>query len=120
MGVFHYLMQAYMSDEVFAQLDEGTQEFILNRPAWVTAAFALAVFTGLLGCMGLILKKKWAGPLFLLSLISVILQDVYIFFLSDAAKLIEGGDTVMTVLVLVVCIFQIWLAKDATKKGWLK
>ena len=58
MGVMAYLGQAYMSDDALAALPEAEQALYANVPAWATAAFAIAVWGGLLGCLALLLRKK--------------------------------------------------------------
>ena len=68
MGVASYLQQAYMTDEALAALPAEQQALYENVPAWVTGAFALAVFGGLLGCILLLMKKKLAALLFIISL----------------------------------------------------
>ena len=60
LGVVAYLMQAYMTQEDLLALPLEEQALYLDIPAWVTAAFALAVFGGLLGCLLLLLRKKLA------------------------------------------------------------
>ena len=57
-GVFNYLAQAYMTDETLVSFPDEVQLYYTNLPAWVTAAFALAVFGGLLGSVGLFLRKN--------------------------------------------------------------
>ncbi|WP_452220814.1 hypothetical protein [Lacinutrix salivirga] len=112
MGVISYLGQAYMSDEVIAQLSETDQQMYANLPAWYTAAFAIAVFAGALGCLALLLRKKWSYFLLLLSLIAAIIQMSYLAFVLKMAN-------VMTPFIIIVCIALVWLAKHATKKGWI-
>ena len=58
LGVIAYLRQAYMSDETLAALPEPNQLYYSNLPAWVTAAFAIAVFGGFLGAIGLLWRKN--------------------------------------------------------------
>jgi hypothetical protein len=53
-GIVAYLGQAYMTDEALKMLPETNQLYFSNIPAWVTAAFALAVFGGFFGCLGLL------------------------------------------------------------------
>jgi len=57
MGVFNFLGQALMSDEVLASLPKDQQLIYQDVPVWVTAAFAIAVFSGTLGAVFLLLKK---------------------------------------------------------------
>ena len=79
MGVSAYLMDAYMKDDVMAAFSEAQKAIFIDQPIWLTAAYALAVFGGTLGCVGLLLRKKWAIPLFLISLIAVIARTAYYF-----------------------------------------
>ncbi|AXT59714.1 hypothetical protein D1816_04865 [Aquimarina sp. AD10] len=118
MGVLAYLAQAYITDEAIASLPEAEQSFYNNMPAWVTAAFAIAVFAGALGCILLLLRKKIASILFILSLIGIVMQTTYNFFLQDFIVL-SGSRMVMPILVLLVAIFLIWFSKRATVKAWI-
>jgi len=61
-GVFQYLGMAYMSAETFNSLDESMQSYIINEPAWVTAAFALAVFSASVASVGLCCVKLGRIP----------------------------------------------------------
>ena len=58
MGVFNYLDQAFMTDKILETLPKEQQILYQDVPAWVTAAFAIAVFSGTLGSLLLLLKKK--------------------------------------------------------------
>jgi len=118
MGVVAYLGQAYMTDEVLAMLPEADQAYHNGVPAWVTAAFALAVFSGLLGCVGLLMKKKFATTLFMLSLITVIIQFIYNVFIQNFVE-VTGSKLMMPIAIIVIAIFLVWFSKDATKKGYL-
>jgi len=114
LGVSFYLMDAY-------QMIELTPEqaiFKANRPVWYTAAFAIAVFAGALGCITLLLKKKLAVILFLLSLIGVLVIRVYEFFLQDDIEM-SGGAMVMPILVVIVSALLYWYSKGAREKAWL-
>ncbi|MBT8184721.1 MAG: hypothetical protein KJN76_07760, partial [Eudoraea sp.] len=74
MGVMAYLGSAFITDEMKAEMPAEQLELMENTPAWVTAAFAIAVWAGLLGCIALLLRKKWARPVLLISLIGIIVQ----------------------------------------------
>ena len=51
---------------------------------WVTGLFAIGVFAGALGTLGLVLRRRWARPLLLLSLVAVILQFGGWLLMTDA------------------------------------
>ena len=86
MGVMAYLTQAFMTDEAKALLPEAERAMYNDIPAWATAAFAFAVFGGLLGALAMLLRKKWATPLFIISLLGILVQMTYSFFVSDVME----------------------------------
>lgn len=118
MGVYAYLEQAYMSDEVIATLPEPEQMYYNNVEAWVIAAFAIAVFAGTFGCLALLFRKKMALILFILSLIAVLLQATYNFYIQKFMP-IEGIQIIWTLVIILIAILLVWFSKDAIKKGIL-
>jgi hypothetical protein len=116
LGVMAYLGRAFMTEEMVAALPAEQQaEFLAEYPAWYTAAFALAVFCGALGCIALLIRKKWAHPLFVISALGAIVQHAYLFMNVE----MDGAAMAMPVMVIIVCLFLIWLAKNAITKNWI-
>ena len=113
MGVNAYLQQAFKTESYQTMYSEEQLEIAANMPAWVTAAFAIAVFAGTLGAIGLLLRKSWAVKSLLLSLSAVIIQMGY--------TLINGYESsiVMTILIIVFALFLVWFSRMAASKGWL-
>jgi peptidoglycan/LPS O-acetylase OafA/YrhL len=118
MGVMEYLNTAYMTEDALALLPKNEQDFYTNTPAWVTAAFAIAVFAGALGCLALLLRKKLAVSLLLLSMIAVFVQFGYIFFIQNYMNF-EGTNIIMPIMIIVIAIFLVWYAKKAEKNSWI-
>ena len=108
MGINQYLQQAYRTDTFKAMYpDEKVLEMALNTPAWVMGAFAIAVFSGFLGSLFLLLRKKIAKPFFLVSLTAVIIQMFYNVFLSGALDVYGPGAVIMPIMVIGFAIFII-------------
>jgi len=119
LGAMAYIVQAFMTDEMLTALPENEQALYANVPAWVTAAFAIAVFGGVLACILLLLRKKMASMVFVISLIAILLQMTYNLILSDASEVYGPGGMVMPIMVIFIGLFLVWYSKDTTKKGWL-
>ncbi|WP_428740278.1 hypothetical protein [Tenacibaculum sp.] len=119
LGVMQYLTLAYMTDDMRAALPEAERALYENIPAWVTAAFAVAVFGGLLGSIFLLMRKKVAKTAFLLSLIAIIVQMSYNLFMSRAAEVYGPGGIVMPIMVIIIGVFLLLYSKRSTEKGWL-
>lgn len=87
-----------------------------GMPTWVIGSFAIATFGGALGALGLLMLKRWATPLLLISLLCVIGNDLWAFVLSVEQ---QEKSLAIPVLVNVIAILLAWLSWSAGKKGWL-
>ncbi|WP_047245372.1 hypothetical protein [Maribacter thermophilus] len=118
-GVVSYLGQAFMTDEDLALLSEAERELIETQPAWVTAAFALAVWGGTLGCIFLLLRKKWAKPVFIISLIGILAQFGYSLLLSNNMDVYGASAVVFPIIIIVVGVLLLLFANASIRKQWL-
>lgn len=118
MGVIAYLGQAYMTETVLKALPEDEQAYYNNVPAWVTGAFAIAVFAGVFGCLGLLVRKKWAIILFVISIIAVIAQSTYNLYIQKFME-VPLQHMIWSLVVILIAIFLVWFSRNAAKKGWL-
>ena len=119
LGCMAYLADVMMSAESLANLTAEQQAMYAARPAWSVAATAIAVWFGSLGCVGLIMRKAWAMPLLLLSLLGVIAQDLSLFMLGNAAEAFAPAALALQGVVLVISIALVLLARRAASAGWI-
>ncbi|GAB5473475.1 MAG: hypothetical protein Mars2KO_15740 [Maribacter sp.] len=119
-GVYFYLIEAYMKDEMRAALSDAQRAIFETQPVWLTAAYALAVFGGALGCIGLLVRKKWATPLFLLSLVALIARTCYYFFMTNATEvfdMVQG--TILPIAVIIIGALLYIFSKIAADRRWI-
>ena len=119
MGVFNFLGQALMSDEVLASLPKDQQLIYQDVPVWVTAAFAIAVFSGTLGAVFLLLKKKIASTFFILSFIGIVTQMSYGLLLDEKTDNYGPLGLLMPLMIIAVGAYLIWYSKKAKENRWL-
>ncbi|UCS94548.1 hypothetical protein KZP23_05875 [Echinicola marina] len=119
LGVSAFFMQIGMSEEAMAALPETERELYASYPLWATIAYAVAVFGGALGCIGLLLKKKWAKMVLIISLIGIIIQVFHSLAISGAMEVYGPGAAVMPTMIIVLAIFLVWLSNFSIKKHWL-
>ena len=119
LGCFAYLSDVMLTAADIAKMTPDQQALHNSRPIWAVAAYALAVWGGLLGSIALLLKKRWATPVFAVSLAGVIVQDTALFGFTDAAK--QGGAVVFILqgFVFVVCVALVQLSRKAVAAGWI-
>ena len=117
-GVMAYIMQVTMSPDALAALSDEERLLFETTPAWATAAFAVAVNGGALGCLLLLLKRNLAGFFLQLSLAGVLVQMFHSFFMSESYAVYGPGGMAMPVMVIVVAIYLVILAAIAKTNGW--
>ena len=118
-GVIVYLGQAYMTDNMKALMTEEQLAIIENSPIWATAAFAIAVWFGLLGSILLTLRKKLSKSVLYISLLGVIVQLIYNFFMSNAIEVYVTQGIIQPLITLAISLFLVSYAKQADKKDLL-
>ncbi len=106
--------EPYMS-----QYSEEQLAYFYGFPAWVVAVWAISVFSGFLGAIALLLRRKWAVWLFALSLAGLVINSIYTLVLSEGADVMGTVGTVMTVVIFVVAIALWWYAQRMAAKGVL-
>jgi hypothetical protein len=115
MGVINYFVQ--MNATSLAAFPEHYRPIIEGRPAWATAAFALAVFGGSLGCLLLLCRKSAAFYVFIASLAGVMGSMMHVFSVTGFGSF-EVWVGVLMQLAVTVCL--IWYSKRAESKGWTR
>ena len=104
MGVLAFAAQMFVSAEDMAKLPAEQQFLYSSIPAYANIAFAVAVFGGLFGSIGLIMRKSWSSPLLIASLTGIILQQSHMYFFSDTMKVMGPSAAIMPTVVLIIAI----------------
>jgi len=117
LGASAYLMDVTISPEAVAKMGEAERAMYASRPAWFVVAYASAVWFGVAGSLALIWHKRWATPLFVLSLLGLIAQDIALFSRPE----IRDDLTVILLqgLVLVIAVSLPLLARKGGHEGCL-
>jgi hypothetical protein len=119
LGCFFYLVEVKMSSADIAALPIDQRALLEARPGWYYVAFALAVWVGLAGSIGLLLRKAWAPPLLLTSLLFAVLQFSSVLIVPEMRDS-TPSDALAVPIVVIICCYAIWqLARQAKRRGWL-
>ncbi len=120
MGVSAYLADAFMKDEMMAAYTDAQRTIFETQPTWLTAAYALGVFAGAIGCIGLLARKNWAKPALIISLVAVLARTCYYFFLTNATEVFDVFQgTIFPIIIIVIGGLLIILAKVAKDRNWI-
>jgi len=91
-----------------------------SLPEWYNYVYGVAAATGLFGGLALLLRLGWAGLLFFISLIAIVVQFGYLFIATDI--IVKKGAVVVLpfpIFILVMCLFSIWFAVQAYRHDWV-
>lgn len=120
-GILAFYMDVTMSEAARAALPDYDRQLLANRPRWVVWLYGLATWGGFLGGLALLARRRLATYLFAVSLIAAIVQFGWVFGATDLIAAKGAAATVpFPAFIITVAVFQLWLARVATGRGWLR
>ena len=120
MGCYSYVMHVTMTADQIAALPEGQQQLMAATPIWATAAFAVATWGGLAGAIALLMRRSWARPLFIVSLVAILVQFGWFFFVARAGDVIGSSAYTLPLCIIAIGALLVWFSAMAAKRGWLR
>lgn len=118
-GVMNYLFTVTVSTETLAGMSEAERALYTDVPMFVTSCFAIAVFSGVLGSVFLLLRKALSVSFFLVSLVAIILQMSLGLFLTPMLS-VQGPAALALPIILVICAtYFLWYSRKVTASGLL-
>lgn len=102
-----------------AALPDDQRDAWLAMPATAKIAYVVAVGAGLLGTVALLLRSVAAGPLFIASLVGVIVQFGWFFAVYKGLSKLGISSMAFPAFIALVAIGQIVFACSAKAQGWL-
>ena len=119
-GCFMFWTQYRMTPGQIAALTPGQQALWNGMPGWMWVIYAVAVLSGALGALMLVLRRRVALPLLWLSLVAIVVQFAQVFFPGGALELLGPAMALpMPLCITAVAVLQVWLARRARARGWI-
>ncbi len=121
LGVMAYVMQVSATPDQLAVAYSPEEVALLTSiPAWATSMTAIATNFGVLGSILLLLRRSWCVPVYAISLVALVIQDVYTFAMTETLAVFGSTPLVIQSVVLVIAVFLVWYSRQAGAKGWLR
>ena len=124
-GASMYVAYFIETPEEFAETAEAAAnrqayaEYIANIPAWAVAVGIIAALTRLLGAICLLLRRAWALPLYIISMVLFMVAMYRAFILADVAGAMSGPHIAIEVVFVALSILAVWFAHESKSKGIL-
>jgi hypothetical protein len=111
-----------VTDPAVAMADQPPEmlEYVEAMPTWAVSAWGIAVYSAVLGSLLLLLRKRLAGPLFILSFVAMLATNVYTYVLSDGMQLHGStGQLAFAAAIFVVALLLVVYTRAMCKRGVL-
>ncbi|WP_440958619.1 hypothetical protein ACFELO_00495 [Oceanicaulis sp. LC35] len=120
-GAMDYTLTQMGNEAYLAAFTEEQLAFYLGFPLWYEAVWAIAVWSAVLGSVALLIRTKYAAPLFLVSIASYIISAAYLYGLTSAYELMNGiGGVIFSVVIFLSLVAFWWVADRGVKTGILR
>lgn len=119
-GVVQFLGSLKATPESLAAqgLSPEQANVMLGYPGWMTVAFAIGVFGGALGCLLLLLRRKWSFQVFIISLLGYLV--LYVGDITQGVFAAMGTPQVVVLsIVVLIAAALLWLSKLGLRRSWL-
>ncbi|WP_149194561.1 sugar transporter [Luteimonas suaedae] len=119
LGVTLFVVRIAMTPELAAQVG-GAAAAAAEMPAWIDLAFGVAVVTGLSGAIALLVRRRWAAPMLLVSLGAAAVQATAVPAVLAMRDALHASALAVPVALLLVALALWSYARSVRTRGWLR
>jgi hypothetical protein len=95
-------------------------DYISNIPVWAIAVGMIAAAARLLGAIGLLARRAWALPLYVISLIFFLAALYRAFALANVANVMSSSHIGVEIIFFALSVFAIWFTYKSKSVRILK
>ncbi|MDA9979963.1 hypothetical protein N9E38_00820 [Yoonia sp.] len=122
-GAFDYVMTRTNAAEYLAAQPDARLMMLDQAPLWFGFTWALGVWFSVIGSLLLLMRSRFAGAAFALSLIGLLGSSVYTYGIADGGSMVAAAGTaaiVFTIAIPVLLVLQWLYARAMTRRGVLR
>jgi hypothetical protein len=119
-GLWSFWYHLTATPEIVATWPAEQQAAFEAMPRWNFLPFGVGTIGGVLGAIGLLLGRRWAVPVFLLSLLGIVIHFSAYYLTTPAWELSGMMSAVFPLLIALVGLFLWWYARRASARGRLR
>ena len=125
-GAYDYLMTRMRNTEYFEKMMPGVDPnailaWVDGFPIWAQFGWGLGVWGGLIGAILLLMRSRWAVPVFALSLLGAVMGLGYQIVAAPPLAGAEGlGGNVMPFVIIFVALALFLYARTMQRRGVLR
>ena len=117
-GCFDFTMTATNNADYLASYPQELRDYWMDMPVWVWAIWAIGVFGSLFGSIALLLRRKFAYPLFAASFLAALISMGRSMTDKDAPTM--EGQMMMSLVILVIIALLALYARWSSRREVLR
>lgn len=119
-GLASFAAHVFVGEKMAAEQGAWDLAYFRALPAWFAWDYAVSTLAALAGAVALLMRSRWAVPLYIVSLIGVVIQFGYVFLATDLMAHKGAAATVpFPATIALMAGMQIAVAQRAARRGWV-
>ncbi len=121
-GVFDFVMSMTQGAAYMASVGMTPDQIAhyQEMPGWMTVVWAVGVFAAFLASIFILMRRKLAFPVFVLSLAAFLVSLLYTYVLTDGGAVMGQQMAITSGVITVLLIFFGWYSRFMTARGVLR
>ena len=95
-------------------------EYYATQPLWFVLVSDIALIGAVAGAVAILFKRRFAVWLFGVSLVAIAITDVYDLGTGMSRALVTTAAMIVTALIFVLAVLELWYAFAMSKRGVLR
>jgi hypothetical protein len=121
-GVFDFVMVMAQGPKYMASAGMTPEQIAHYQamPVWMTAVWAIGVWGAFLASLLLLMRRKLAFAVFVLSLAAFLISLVYTYALTNGGAIMGRQMAITSAVIAILLLFFSWYAHAMGKRGVLR
>jgi len=119
MGALDYVMTEIRYEGYMSQYSQEQLDYFYSFPAWAVALWALAVWGGVAGTVLLLMRRKLAFQVFLVSFVCMVAVTIQNYAFAGAADVTGGMGVFFSVVIFAISLALVVYTRRLTQGGVL-
>ncbi len=120
-GAFDFVMTESRNASYMSAFTAEQLAYFYAFPLWAIATWAVSVWGGVLGSVLLLLRRRWAVPVFGASLVTMVLTSLYQFVLSSGLAVMgTAAGLIFSAVIFVIAVALLLYAWSLSRHGVLR
>ena len=119
-GAYDYIATMIPIESYMARFTPEQRAYFDSYPVWAVSAWAIAIWSSVLGSLALLLRSRWAVWLFGISLAGMVVSFFWSLFLSEGMELMDSTALIFTVIIFAVGLGLFLYSRAMASRGVLR